>query len=125
MKRFLTAVLIVLMIVFGLSGCGCDDGKNVDLVFLNETDAPITSVSIEMEGRSEGVRHADCSPLRPGESYGFEVEGYPVTVVAYEEPTEQKELARVTVSEPPSNGERWYVTARDEVGGLTLAVDTR
>ena len=126
MKRFLTLAFIVFAILYALSACGCDDGREIDLVFVNGSDiTTIASVQVDSEYRGESVQNADSSPLRRSDSFGFEVESYPVIVVAYGEPSGQKELARVTVSEPPLNGERWYVTARDGADGLSLAVDVR
>lgn len=44
MKRLLTLGLTVLLLELGLSGCGCDDGGNVGLVFVNDSDATIVTV---------------------------------------------------------------------------------
>lgn len=125
MKRFLTLALMAFAIFYALSACGCDNGRKIDLVFVNGSDTAISSVQVGSEQRDEMVQNANSSPLRRSDSFGFEVESYPVTVVAYEEPLGQKELARVTVSEPPSDGEMWYVTGRDGADGFMLTVDTR
>ena len=128
MKRFLTLVMTVLLTVFGLSGCGCDNGGNADLVFVNDSDAAIAAVEVSFEDRSGGARNADRSPLKRGDSFGFEAGEYPVTLVVYEvyeELGRKEELTRVTIPNAPSEGERWYVTARDGTGGLVLSVDTR
>lgn len=124
MKRFVTLILIVFAILYALSACGCDDGREIDLVFVNGSDITISSVQAGSEYKGETAQNADSSPLRRSDSFGFEVGSYPVTVVVYEGLSEQKELAEVTVSEPPPDGERWYVTARDRADGLTLTVDT-
>ena len=126
MKRFLTFILIGLMVFCSLYGCGCDDGKNVDLVFVNESDVGITTVTIDGEGGTEGAQRADGSPLNPGESFGFEVGKYPVTVTVYGKPADvfgEKKLGQVTISQPPAYGERWCVAARNGVDGLTLTWD--
>ena len=73
-------------------------------------------------------RNADSSPLRRGDSFGFEAGEYPVTVYVYDVPFKgfsQKELACFTIQEAPPDGERWYVTARDRAGGLALSADTQ
>ena len=131
MKRFLTLGLIVLLTLFGLSGCGCDNGGNADLVFVNGSDIAIVTVIADFAGdRTEGIQHADRSPMERGESYGFEAGKYPVTVVVCDRfvesfPEKEKELARIVIREAPPEGERWYVTARDGAGGLVLKADTR
>lgn len=127
MKRFLTLGLTVLLTVFGLSGCGCDDGGYAGLVFINDSDATIVTVVADFENRQEGSQHADNSPLKRGESLGFETGEYPVTVLVYDRAVgsvENHELARIVIDKAPPEGERWYVTARDRAGGLILRVDT-
>ena len=129
MKRFFILALTALLAVFGLSGCGCDDGGNVDLVFVNDSDAAIVAVIADFTNdRTEGIRHADSSPLERGESFGFEAGKYPVTVVVCDRvverfPEKEKELARIVIREAPPEGKRWYVTARDGMDGLKLAVE--
>lgn len=123
MKRRICLLLAVC--VFGtLYACGCDDGREVDLVFVNGSGTTISSVQVASECGEETARHAGGCPLKRGESYGFEAGDYPVTVAAYEGPSGREELAQVTVSECPPDGERWYVTARDGTDGLRLTVDT-
>ena len=128
MKRFLALGLTVLLTVFSLSGCGCDNGGNADLVFVNDSEATIVTVVADYENHTEGSQHADNSPLKRGESLGFEAGKYPVTVLVYDRSVgrvERNELARIVIREAPPEGERWYVTARGGAGGLVLRVDTR
>ena len=129
MKRFLTFGLAALLMVFGLSGCGCDNGGNAGLVFVNDSDAAIVTVVTNFEDRSGGARNADSSPLKRGDSFGFETGEYPVTVLVYDRPVgpgpvAERELARLVIHKAPPEGERWYVTAQDGAGGLVLSVDT-
>lgn len=127
MKRFLTLALIAFIVLHTLSACGCDDGKDVDLVFLNESNRGIVAVCVETESSSEVAQRADSCPMKRGETFGFEAGEYPVTVLVYDTAVGrigEGELARITVDEAPAEGERWYVTARDGAGGLVLAVDT-
>ena len=128
MKRFLTLGLTVLLMVFSLSGCGCDDGRNTSLVFVNDSDAVIVTVVADFADRGSGMQNADNSPLKRGDFFGFETGKYPVTVLVYDRSVgrvEDHELARIVIDKTPPEGERWYVTARDGAGGLVLSVDTR
>ena len=130
MKRFLSFGLMALLLVYSLSGCGCDDGGNAGLVFVNDSDVTIVTVVADFADRNSGAQNADSSPLNRGESFGFEAGKYPVTVLVYNRPVGpgpvvEKELARIVIDKAPPEGERWYVTARDGAGGLVLSVDTR
>lgn len=130
MKRILTLVLTALLMIPALSGCGWDNGGNIDLVFINDSDTAIVAVIADFTNdRTEGIRHADSSPLERGESFGFEAGRYPVTVVVCDRvvesfPEKEKELARIVIRQAPPEGERWYVTARDGADGLKLAAET-
>ena len=126
MKRFLTLALTAFMLVFGLSGCGRDDGRNVGLVFVNDSDATIVTVVADFVDRDSGAQYADNSPLKRGDFFSFETGEYPVTVLVYDRAVgsvEDHELARIVIDKAPPEGERWYVTARDGAGGLVLKVD--
>lgn len=125
MKKVIGACL-ALWLVTGLSACGCDEVGNVDLVFINDSGTPISHVETESEGRSGGVQNADSSPLKRGETFGFEVEQYPLTLTAYGiSGGKEVKLGRIVVTAAPPAGERWYVTARDRQGtALSLAVST-
>ena len=128
MKRFLSFALTVILFVLILSGCGCDDGRNTGLVFVNDSDATIVTVVADFSDQVSGAQNADNSPLKRGESLGFEAGEYPVTVLVYDRAVgrvEGHEMARIVINEAPPKGERWYVTARNGAGGLVLKVDTR
>lgn len=125
MKRFLTFCMIFFAVLWSLSACG--GGEEADLVFVNDSDAVIVEVVVDFQDRSGGARNADSSPLRRGDSFGFEAGEYPATVYVYDKAVGdvlQGALARITIDEAPPEGERWYVTARSEIDGLTLTVDT-
>ena len=124
MKRFWPAALLIFAALCALSGCGCDDGWNTDLVFINDSDTPIMTVWTVFETRVEEAGYADSSPLKRGETFGFEAGEFPVTVVVYED-YGQKELGRITIKSAPPDGERWYVAAQDGENGLTFTTDTR
>ncbi len=130
MKRILTLVLLALAALSTLSGCGCGGGgENADLVFINDSDATIAAVVVNFEDRGGGSQHADSSPLKRGETFGFEAGQYPVTVAVYETPPEPftdigpEALASIVIREAPPEGERWCVAARDGADGLTLTWD--
>lgn len=98
-----------------------------DLVFVNNAEIAVSAVLLDWQDQSEWSQHAYSSPLNRGESFGFEAGKYPVTVEVYAQPgngLSQEPLAELTISQAPAEGERWYVTARDSTGGLTLEVDT-
>lgn len=126
MKK-LICLLPVICLAVCLSACGCDDSENVDLVFVNDTTISISYVTAESAGHSGGAKHADSSPLNRGETFGFEVDQYPVTLTVYGMPagkTGEVALGRITVNGAPPE-ERWYITARDGKGGLTLTAGVR
>ena len=128
MKRFLTFIMTVLLVVFGLSGCGCDAGGNAGLVFVNDSDAAIVTVVADFVDRDSGAQNADGSPLERGDLFGFEAGEYPVTVLVYDSlvrpgPVTAKELAHIVIDTAPPEGKRWYVTARDGASGLKLTAE--
>ena len=134
MKRFLTLVLMAAMMLlmtimmFGaLSSCGsAGEVIDYDLVFVNDSDFTVVTVVAQFEDRVSGVQNADSSPLKKGETFGFEAGAYPVTVAVYDKVVrdyEQGELGRVTIPKAPPEGERWYVTAHDDGSGLAFTVD--
>lgn len=125
MKKVVCA-LAAACLLSGLSGCGRE--IEADLVFVNQSDAVIVEVVTAFQDQSGGTRNADSSPLKRGESFGFEAGEYPVTVYVYDKvagDVMEGALAKLTIEEPPPEGERWYVTARDGAGGLTLSTGTR
>ena len=122
MKKTVCAGLAVLWLA-GLAACGCGGDMEADLVFVNQSDAVIVEVVVEFQDQSGGSRNADGSPLRRGNSFGFEAGEYPATVYVYDKVADDVvpgAVARLTIPEAPTEGERWYVTARDGAGGLAL-----
>ncbi len=97
-------------------------------MFVNDSDAKIVEVVVDFQDRNGGTRNADSSPLKRGDSFGFEVGEYPATVYVYDKVADEVvpgAVAQLTIPQAPPEGERWYVTARDGAGGLALSVDTR
>ncbi len=128
MKRFLTRCLIVPALLLALCSCGGEEKIYYDLVFVNGSDAKIVEVVVDFQDRNSGTRNADSSPLKRGDSFGFEVGEYPATVYVYDKVADEVvpgAVAQLTIPQAPPEGERWYVTARDGAGGLALSVDTR
>lgn len=128
MKRFLTLCLMILGVFWALPGCGQENGAQADLVFVNDSDAAIVTVAVDFQGGNGGTQNADSSPLRRGESFGFEIGEYPVTVYVYDKVANDVvagAVAQITVPKAPPEGERWYVTAWDGAGGLALTVENQ
>ena len=130
MKKWFMAGLAALGLL-ALSGCaGCDGGEKIDynLVFVNGSDAKIVEVVVDFQDRNGGSRNADSSPLKRGDSLGFEAGEYPVTVYVYDKVANDVvagAVAQITVPKAPPEGERWYVTAWDGAGGLALTVENQ
>lgn len=130
MKKWFMAGLAALCLL-ALSGCaGCDGGEKIDynLVFVNGSDAKIVEVVVDFQDRNSGTRNADSSPLKRGDSFGFEAGEYPVTVYVYDKVANDVvagAVAQITVPKAPPEGERWYVTAWDGAGGLALTVENQ
>lgn len=126
MKRVLTWSLLALLLAVSLPSCGCGD-MEADLVFVNGSDAAVTAVLADFADQGSVAQNADSSPLKRGESFGFEAGEYPVTVMVYDQPFEdfgQEATASITISHAPSEGNRWYVTAQNGETGLMLTADT-
>ena len=128
MKRW-TLLTMGAALALLLAGCGCffnESGAEADLVFVNCSDAKIASVVLYGDTFEEGTQNADGSPISRGDSFGFEVTGYPVTVTAYSGLNGQgAPLATYTIERAPAEGERWYVAARDTGDGVALEVSTQ
>lgn len=127
MKKLIHLLLPVCFLI-GLSGCGGGEELDYGLVFVNGSDAVIVEVVVEFQNQSGGTRNADSSPLKRGESFGFEAGEYPATVYVYDKAVGKAAdgaLARLTISKAPPEGERWYVTARDGAEGLTFLISTQ
>lgn len=130
MKRFLTLCLMVFAVFLSLHGCGSSgEVIDYDLVFVNDSDFTVVTVVASFEDRLSGVRNADSSPLKRGESFGFEAGEYPVTLAVYDRTIDSMEMepgavAQMVIPKAPPEGERWYVTAHNSGSGLTFTVDT-
>lgn len=127
MKKTVCAGLAALWLA-GLAACGCGGDMEAGLVFVNQSDAVIVEVVVEFQDQSGGTRNADSSPLRRGESFGFEAGEYPATVYVYDKAVgdvAEGALAWATIQEAPPEGERWYIAARDGAGGLRLLTSTQ
>lgn len=124
MKKVVAAGLAALWLTI-LAGCSRGGDLEADLVFVNQSDAVIVEVVVEFQDQSGGTRNADSSPLKRGESFGFEAGEYPVTVYVYDHAVgdvAEGALAQITIPKAPPEGERWYAAARDGAKGLTLLI---
>ena len=128
MKKMLCLFLAALCLA-ALSGCGsAGDVIDYGLVFVNQSDAVIVEVVVDFQDQNGGTRNADSSPLKRGETFGFEAGEYPVTVYVYDKAVGdvvEGTLAQLTIQEAPQEGERWYVAARDGAEGLELFAGTQ
>ena len=127
MKKW-TMLVIGAALALLLAGCGCffnESGAEADLVFVNCSDAQISSVVLHGDHFEQGTQNADNSPISRGDSFGFEVEGYPVTVVVCRDVDGGSPLVKCTIEKAPAEGERWYVAARDMGSGVMLEVSTQ
>lgn len=134
-RKLLLAAAAVLLLALCCAcsetdGAGAlDDRSEYPLVFFSDTDAEILCIGVdygEEDGPTGGERamNANSSPLRRGESLGFQVGGWPAVVTAYADLQCRTVLARLTVDEAPPEGERWYVTAGGS-DGVELALSSR
>lgn len=124
-KKFCLAVWLVLIAsILTLSGCCFLEDERADVVFVIDTDHTVGSVGLTSARSSQGGRNADNSFMTRGESFGFRVEEYPVTVTAYGDLDGRRELASCTISQAPESG-RWYVVARNRGNSIALEVCTQ
>lgn len=125
-RRSCFAVLAVLMLTLmvALSGCRAPADERADVVFVIDTDHMVGSVGLTSARSSQGGRNADNSLLARGDSVGFQVEEYPVTVTAYGDLDGRLKLASCTISQAPESG-RWYVVARNRGNSIALEVCTQ
>lgn len=131
MKRFFALTLSMLLLLSALSACGsAGEVLDYELVFVNNSDAAIVEVVADFADQTSGMRNANSSPLKRGETFGFEAGEYPVTLLVYDrtivsQEREPGEIAQIVIPEAPPEGGRWYITARDGAGGLELSADAR
>lgn len=104
MKRriWISALLLLLLTACGNHAGDWDDG---DIVFINYSHVPVSSVSVSCEGETQGGQFADGSPLRKGDSLSFEMVNVPSVMTAYGQ--EGEELAACTLTERSET--RWKV----------------
>lgn len=117
----LAALALLWFARYWFSGCGDIDA---DLVFVNQSDTPVGSVKLDCQSSTEVSQYADNSPIKRGESFGFEVESYPVTVTVYKQAGGRGVLASCVVEEAPE-GDWWFVIARDGENGMELEISSQ
>lgn len=90
-----------------LDGCGSPDA---DLVVVNNSRQEVWSIELDYGDETCWVRNAqDHALLKPGQTYGLELEGARATVVLSDR--DGGELGRKTVD---FSGERLYVTLEED-----------
>ena len=90
-----------------LDGCGSPDA---DLVVVNDSRQEVWSIELDYGNETCWVRNAqDHALLKPGQTYGLELEGARATVVLSDR--DGGELGRKTVD---FSGERLYVTLEED-----------
>ena len=90
-----------------LDGCGSPDA---DLVVVNDSRQEVWSIELDYGDETRWVRNAqDHALLKPGQTYGLELEGARATVVLSDR--NGGELGRKTVD---FSGERLYVTLEED-----------
>ena len=115
MKR--VVMLILMGLCLSLSGCalaavwldGCGS-PDADLVVVNDSRQEVWSIELDYGNETCWVRNAqDHALLKPGQTYGLELEGARATVVLSDR--NGGELGRKTVD---FSGERLYVTLEED-----------
>ena len=115
MKR--VGMLILMGLCLSLSGCalaavwldGCGS-PDADLVVVNDSRQEVWSIELDYGDETCWVRNAqDHALLKPGQTYGLELEGARATVVLSDR--NGGELGRKTVD---FSGERLYVTLEED-----------
>ena len=115
MKR--VVMLILMGLCLSLSGCalaavwldGCGS-PDADLVVVNDSRQEVWSIELDYGDETCWVRTAqDHALLKPGQTYGLELEGARATVVLSDR--DGGELGRKTVD---FSGERLYVTLEED-----------
>lgn len=115
MKR--VVMLILMGLCLSLSGCalaavwldGCGS-PDADLVVVNNSRQEVWSIELDYGNETCWVRNAqDHALLKPGQTYGLELEGARATVVLSDR--DGGELGRKTVD---FSGERLYVTLEED-----------
>ena len=115
MKR--VGMLILMGLCLSLSGCalaavwldGCGS-PDADLVVVNDSRQEVWSIELDYGDETCWVRNAqDHALLKPGQTYGLELEGGRATVVLSDR--NGGELGRKTVD---FSGERLYVTLEED-----------
>lgn len=114
---FVVFVILVLSWVMLLTGC-CG-GEHADLVVINESDRDAYSIVLEYEDSTETVQAASGKALlKPGQSYGLELEEGEVLVILRDRA--QRTIGRGRVAR--QEGERLFLTF-DGVSEGSLCVE--
>lgn len=103
MKRIIMLTIAMLFLTLP----GCCGSPNADLVVVNESDRDAYSIVLEYEDSTETVQAADGRALlRPGQTYGLELEEGEVLVILRDRA--QRTIGRGRVAR--QEGERLFLT---------------
>lgn len=102
-RRIWIPALFLLLLTACRNPTGDWDRGNI--VFINNSNVPVSSVSVSCEGETQGGQHADGSCLRKGDSLSFEMVKVPSVMTVYGQ--EGEELASCILSGQPET--RWRV----------------
>lgn len=123
--RRLSPLVLLLALLLGETGRRAEYHS---LVFINASDCEIAQVGVESAHSSGGVRNADGSPIKRGDSLPFDCEAWPAEVTVYRDLQGREALASVKLPEEPGDDTAadgcgiWYVIAQDGPDGLLLTL---
>ncbi len=95
MKRWFSLALLLLC----LTACSQTEDLSGDIVFINKSHIPVSSVSVSCVGGTQGGMIADGSPLRKGDGLSFEMVKTPSVMTVYGQ--EGEVLATCILAERP------------------------
>lgn len=125
-KKFsmVIALGILLIVVIGCSNRSHVAGEEENLIIINNTNQKIYSFGLEQRNSSGGGQYADGSPIKKGESFGFQMDKYDgCEFVLTAKDKEEKEILRSQqFKENFSEGKVTILINEDESGKLYAEV---
>ena len=125
-KKFsmVIALGILLIVVIGCSNRSHVVAEEENLIIINNTNQKIYSFGLEQRNSSGGGQYADGSPIKKGESFGFQMDKYDgCEFVLTAKDKEEKEILRSQqFKENFSEGKVTILINEDESGKLYAEV---
>lgn len=125
-KKFSMVIVlgILLIVVIGCSNRYHVAGEEENLIIINNTNQKIYSFGLEQRNSSGGGQYADGSPIKKGESFGFQMDKYDgCEFVLTAKDKEEKEILRSQqFKENFSEGKVTILINEDESGKLYAEV---